>query len=909
MSYLDPQIRGLSPITALSTPVPQRIRPPKVENPLGKEAEFRGSQGINSHQAQPVRTSYPVLPKTTDRRSPLRSHSARSLDQPLLFPLGSPISTRNKSPEVSAFAAVLLTSAVHDLDDRSPPAPVYVRPLPLSLESRDIDAVDVNITRQYAQRCYPFHVDPNISDQRPDLNADATTLASRDDADNAGLAGIGAGGRDKLGGIRSRPTSVHASEPVSVNRRPVTYHGSSMAWESLVWEAASPSPSPVPAPTGAPLLTVSNSDFRSIERSNRFSYHRVIAMERVTSQSRLSRLRICHNQVHLYRWVMASRLSRHLWNPSPRSRTISDVILAFFKTDTSEAQSAEQWSRRLSKARSRKGHFAPSGIRSMPASRRASPPPKDEASDVRQPESAIRLSGAFGIRDDGSELFSEEQDVSPLIQYSRPWRPQNHLNNGSAQSLKTRRLLYVENSDEGVNSDAAAKKHRQYFRSDSRDTDRSIARPEAVHLDERYPRFNLRNATSMSLPNFSTNGISLRSSTHSENRLFVSVSGQDSVPDDTAASHFPSAATGDHHPVILQDVDTPHDLMVDKSVQTTVLSLAHPDHTSPLGIRTFNQTSPFSSVDSHARSRDSRHPYLQMSPLLTGPPLEPGSALPATTTAELHHLVASRLLSDQATALVQYSQATREISTTMQRVARESLEWAAHLVHLASLQHVSSSGPTLSDSMLSRSSSMPASTAFSIGTANMDRPDASDAHASLADLQYGGVPTGWLLEVEELGQQGWTNLHQAEDAWTTAMSFLKKVKMGDVGSTDFPGSVFGTEPALNHEQEQPISSSMFESDPALLSEMVAGKLEAPAQTPEPSQAGYLNSLDSPSVSPNSTMGVGFENKVASSNGSRLFKRHSAIRRVLKSPAPHLPSDKNTSNLNGRTKHWWWRSST
>ena len=607
--------------------------------------------------------------------------------------------------------------------------------------------------------------------------------------------------------------------------------------------------------------------------------------------------------------------------PSPRSRTISDVLLAFFKTDTSEGQSGEQMRRRLSKSRSRKGNQTSGGFRSMPASRRPSPPPpQDEAADVGQPTAATRNPGAFGIRDDGSELFSDSQHVFPLTQYPKPWRPQNQSNNGSAQSLKTRRLLYIENSDEAVDDEDAVEKRGQYLKLDSHDADRLTAFTEPIHLDERYPRFNLRSTTSMSLPDFPTAGLSPRSSTHSGNPLPVSLSGQKTISDKEPASYIPSTPTCDSHPVSIshyQDAETTRDVTADRSIQTSGISFDRRHLPYPLSSKTFNQTSPIGWVDSQTQMHERHHLSLEGSPLLSEPPLGPGSDLPATDAAELPLLVASRLLSNQAAALAQYCQATREMSATMDRMARESLEWGAHLIQIASHQQFSSNAPTMSDGMLSRSSSMPASTAFSVGTA-VYRRNALDTHTSLADtysrfrgmsdsLQY-DYPAERKHEAEQLQHQGWTSLHRAEDACTTVKTSTEQTKMGDVRRTVLPGSDAAPEPTIYHKREQPISPTRFESNPGALSEKVAGKLEVPARTPERSKGDSLDPrLDSRrSVRSNPTMGVVFEDSAAFSDGKRLLKSHSMRRRVWKSPSLRVPSDKDTLDLSGRTKHWWSR---
>ncbi|WWC97128.1 hypothetical protein V866_004006 [Kwoniella sp. B9012] len=237
------------------------------------------------------------------------------------------------------------------------------------------------------------------------------------------------------------------------------------------------------------------------------------------------------------------------------------------------------------------------------------------------------------------------------------------------------------------------------------------------------------------------------------------------------------------------------------------------------------QTSLQSSPAKSTRSRPlPRPPSTTTSPMATPrptflPPLPPSTA----PTTELPLLIASHLLSTHAAALLRHSSGMKEVSETMHKMARESLDWGGVLMGMAQRNESVDGLPKISENQPQHAGGYEG-IPLPKPAAAFDRPDLprsatymnyGHSHAAPTPTQdpiqqaynalNGDTPTlrnipprihvdntqppkpevrkrkgeslpaDLLKEAQRLGDEGWTNLHKAEETWSEAMRGLAEI--------------------------------------------------------------------------------------------------------------------------------------
>ncbi|WWC97129.1 hypothetical protein V866_004007 [Kwoniella sp. B9012] len=235
--------------------------------------------------------------------------------------------------------------------------------------------------------------------------------------------------RSRPNSLKKRPKSYHGSKPNSIRSRPNSFHGSPSkgnSTTSLVTPALGLDPTTTPMHVQAEVLVVNPPE----------SGH--------TSKQSARPTLVTHQSESSLPSRAKSIRSTTPTKKSPRRRRVSSIFSSIFGTN--EDKDKEHVARKLSR-NSRKANG--SGISSRGPSPSLSSPILSDSPVQEDPigpiQSAIRTSGTFGIRDDGSEL-----SASAPGHISSPPRhtfDRTGSGNGSVttQSEGVKRILYMEN--------------------------------------------------------------------------------------------------------------------------------------------------------------------------------------------------------------------------------------------------------------------------------------------------------------------------------------------------------------------------------------------------------------------------------------------------------------------------------
>ncbi|WRT63640.1 uncharacterized protein IL334_000563 [Kwoniella shivajii] len=502
---------------------------------------------------------------------------------------------------------------------------------------------------------------------------------------------------------------------------------------------------------------------------------------------------------------------------SPRRRKVSSIFSSIFGVDANK----DHVTRKLSKSNRK-----PSAS-GMTTSRESSPkspmrltesPVQNEEDDSIQ--TAIRTSGTFGIRDDGSELSKDRgQDQSPsTIMNARHGFDRTGSGNGSVitQSEGVRRVLYVENLVETPEAGAI-------------DIEAHIETGNARQVSSNgekgsFPHWEVAPVPLVGLLPTATNTNSQVDppTTHrpvpaSHGQVFphippLSLSSMSVSPDTSSADdHYTSSSSG-HGPRALSTPNStdvqysssshlPHIVipedMIDRSVHTsTKSSTARSTKTRPLPRPPSSSTTPLSTP---------RQTYI--------PPLTSGTSHPT----ELPLLIASHLLSTHAAALLKHSTSMNEVSETMRKMAKESLDRGSVMMDMAQRSETIDGLPRLRGDpskhgqyegipLPRRDTLSPRFETYGPGTYEREYNGSNQYHpiqqaydtltkdndnlsplpirpsvarqASQAEIRRRkgeSLPADLLKEAQRLGTEGWTSLHRAEEAWRDAMNGLTEI--------------------------------------------------------------------------------------------------------------------------------------
>ncbi|WVF66450.1 hypothetical protein IAT40_001190 [Kwoniella sp. CBS 6097] len=521
--------------------------------------------------------------------------------------------------------------------------------------------------------------------------------------------------RSRPNSLKKRPKSYHDSRPGSQKSRPNSFHG------SVTKEGISPEPaSPVlgldtgskemdkPVLTVEPVQTLTTSPQSTlrpqlVKRQSESSLPKRSNTARSTSPSQ----------------------------KSPRRRRVSSILSSIFGS----TPDSEHVSRKLSK-KSKATTVSTSGTSRGSTPPSPTSPPGQGLTDspiaeegTNPVQTAIRTSGTFGIRDDGSEVSKLPQSLlSPRTGYDR-----TESGDGSVitHSDGVKRVLYVENHvdtpDKEVPSISGEKKA---FYTPMTTIASSPAVDHAGGLDPRaLPAGNVNpSAAEHSIaesdthpnlgrrpdlphqqsfpPHLSSVGISY-SSTHSLNSdhyglgvLFPHQAhspappsphlllppGVSPVPLVSPAVSLPSLLN--HHLQSLTQLGPNTGANYNGAPIPPVTPGNGAPRTRPNSTNTVDesiQTSRQTSPSKTPRSRPlPQPPSRATSPLLTPEPTFIPPPPPETSpTTDLPLLIASHLLSTHAAALMRHSPSMNEASETMRKMAKESLDWGGVLMRMA----------------------------------------------------------------------------------------------------------------------------------------------------------------------------------------------------------------------------------
>ncbi|WVQ94068.1 hypothetical protein IAU59_001146 [Kwoniella sp. CBS 9459] len=513
--------------------------------------------------------------------------------------------------------------------------------------------------------------------------------------------------RSRPNSLKKRPKSYHGSRPGSQKSRPNSFHGSGSKG------GISPGPaSPVlgldvgseqvekPAFSDEPAQTAPPSP-RSTLRP---------AVVKRQSESSLPK------RSDTARSASPSRRSS-------RRRRVSSIFSAIFGS----TPDPEHGSRKLSKksktattastSDTSRGSSPPSPT-SPTAKRLTETPITDEGSGPVQ--TAIRTSGTFGIRDDGSDVSKLPQSpLSPRAGYDR-----TESGDGSVitHSDGVKRVLYVENHVDtfGEENQTSSGDKEAFFTPMTPTTTSPVEEvlsltnvPDGsagIAITQTGERPELPHQQSFP-PLVPSVGISY-SSTHSLHRdhygLGVLFPHQSHAPGHlTDRLLSPSSISPGSHlspsvPISPDGLRSPFipDSSVSFSRTASPTSLKSPDSgvvvdTLGFGQRTrpnstsmveeSTQTSRQTSPSNTPRFRPLPHPPSRAtSPLRTPEPTFIPPPPPETSpAADLPLLIASHLLSTHAAALMRHSSSMTEASETMRKMAKESLDWGGILMRMA----------------------------------------------------------------------------------------------------------------------------------------------------------------------------------------------------------------------------------
>ncbi|OCF59726.1 hypothetical protein L486_02398 [Kwoniella mangroviensis CBS 10435] len=619
--------------------------------------------------------------------------------------------------------------------------------------------------------------------------------------------------RSRPNSLKKRPKSYHGSGPNSIRSRPNSFHGSPSkgnSTTSLVTPALGLDTTTTPMHVQAEVLVVNPLE----------SGH--------TSKQSARPTLVTHQSESSLPSRAKSARSTTPTKRSPRRRRVSSIFSSIF--GASEDKDKEHVARKLSR-HSRK--TSGSGISSSGPSPSLSslflsdsPVQEDPIGPI---QSAIRTSGTFGIRDDGSELSAS----APGHIGSPPRHTFDRTGSGNGsittQSEGVKRILYVENvvstpeTEEGEHAIGTKSAESREASGDSGQGSHSTA---SDHRTPPYSKVTPIAMVGLLPPNgphhlHPGSQLSPELSPHDPSlgrSLSLSLNG-------SAPSRSNSTSSDCHRANILLNqgrlVHTPTSTDVQHSSSSHLPLSGIPGNMVDESIQTSPQSSPAKSTRSRPLPRP---PSTTTSPIATPrptfiPPLPPSTA-PAT---ELPLLIASHLLSTHAAALLRHSSSMKEVSETMHKMARESLDWGGVLMGIAQRNESVDGLPRISENQpqhagghegialpkpaaafdqpdIPRSGTYmdygvtpiapiptqdPIQQAYNALNGDTPTPSSVPPRTHINSTQPPkpevrrrkgeSLPSDLLKEAQRLGDEGWTNLHKAEEAWSEAMRGLADI--------------------------------------------------------------------------------------------------------------------------------------
>lgn len=305
------------------------------------------------------------------------------------------------------------------------------------------------------------------------------------------------------------------------------------------------------------------------------------------------------------------------------------------------------------------------------------------------PQAAIRLSGTFGIRDDGSVHLLDDGLPPPRVSTSsipgRPDRQRRDSDSGTVKSGHLGRVLYVNNRDSIDETEENEVRSRSFTPFEPH---HPVSPLEAV-LGDKPPEGKVGPE---------------RKSLEVQRELLLSPGRSDtSQRAQSPSTAQPSISTGHDGAPISRQSSHRFGKMVDASAQTSVPPSPVPSR-RPLPRPPSNGTTPVrdshncgtASNSYHSNTgRDRTRPTSLPPPPFSFPYPQPqGIQNSSGQTPELPLLIASHLLSTHAASLMRQSAGLVEGAEMMKRMADESMQWGAMLLSMAtSTSQTQSSAP------------------------------------------------------------------------------------------------------------------------------------------------------------------------------------------------------------------------
>ena len=445
MAYSTQQMRGLSPITELTTPASMRSIFFPHEEGIDYASDHDGNEPASPQSPESTQTILASLPEP--RRGGMVAFGIHPCSTDVNHPmhLAPPIPARSLGPaarhESSAdsvnFSRIDLPHSQLSLTTADLPT----SDLP---HSKAVTTYSDRVSLRQTERHLPdLTSNENIECLQPELYVDAIGLMPSEGSD-AGMAGVGAGGRSRRGSLKDWPSGSLTTGPRAARLRPNTFHGTAANRIDLVLgngDEEVPLDVYLP-PVLPPFILSSNhmhpaaaqtSSAHAVDRSKRsVNIYRLFQSE--PSLPMATRLATPHSPTSL-------KMKSKTPPKTPiRSSTVSNIFLGLFGGEVPSISPSEGAGRRLSKRRKSGSDLGAGGVTTTSDSTPPAANPDNTVIDT--PQTAIKTQGTFGIRDDGSELLVEDQEL-PAMPSGRTL-----LDNGSTRSRTAERSLHVENTDQ-----------------------------------------------------------------------------------------------------------------------------------------------------------------------------------------------------------------------------------------------------------------------------------------------------------------------------------------------------------------------------------------------------------------------------------------------------------------------------
>lgn len=345
--------------------------------------------------------------------------------------------------------------------------------------------------------------------------------------------------------------------------------------------------------------------------------------------------------------------------------------------------------------------------------------------DQPAPQAAIRLSGTFGIRDDGSVHLLDDGLPPPRVSTSsipgRPERQRRDSDNGTVKSGHLGRVLYVNNRDSIDETEENEVQSRSFT---PFEPDNPVSPLECV-LNDKSPE--------------GKSGPERKSLEVQRQLLFSPGRSDTSQRAQSPSTAQPSISTGHDGAPVSRASSHRFGNMVDASAQTSVppspVPSRRPLPRPPSNGNTPNRDShhPGTASNSHHSNtgRDRTRPTSLPPPPLSFPYPQPhGLQTSSGQTPDLPLLIASHLLSTHAATLMRQSAELVEGAEMMKRMADESMQWGAMLLSMASsTSQTQSPAPSFFPSTATTRDQGPAASPLRTTTTKQPREQGEDRHS------------------------------------------------------------------------------------------------------------------------------------------------------------------------------------